>query len=84
MIIFVGDKPSSKNLHPDIPFVGTASYDKLLTWVGKLDIHVEDIKLTNKPKTIDEKQSIFNLQFSLHNHFIALGREAEKTLKSIG
>jgi len=43
MIIFVGDKPSAKNLDPEIPFVGTQSYKKLLEWIWEMDINISDV-----------------------------------------
>ena len=36
-IIFVGDKPSSKNTHPDVAFIGTPSHRNLVRWIGVLD-----------------------------------------------
>jgi hypothetical protein len=31
--VFVGDKPSSKNLDKTIPFVGTPSHKTLMKWI---------------------------------------------------
>lgn len=37
LVIFVGDKPSSKNLDPAIPFLGTSSGERLREWLRFLD-----------------------------------------------
>lgn len=36
-IIFVGDKATDKNTILSIPFVGTKSFDRLVTWIAKID-----------------------------------------------
>lgn len=48
MIIFVGDKPSKKNVSTDIPFVGTLSYKNLLNWIYEMDVDVNFVKTRNK------------------------------------
>lgn len=48
MIIFVGDRPGRKNLDPNIPFVGTQSYKKLLEWIWYLDVDINNVILMNK------------------------------------
>jgi len=48
MVIFVGDKPSSKNKNPDVPFVGTPSYVNLMQWVAQLDIHWKKFDIINR------------------------------------
>ena len=47
MIIFVGDKPSTKNIDPKVPFVGTKSYKTLLDWIARLDIDISDTIIVN-------------------------------------
>jgi len=71
MIVFVGDKPSSKNISPYIPFVGTQSYKRLLEWIWEMDIDISRVKLCNKD-FIDGTYEDF---------YIALGNEAEKAIK---
>lgn len=46
-ILFIGDEPSSRNVSPDVPFVGTASYKRLLRWIGELDLDISKITLKN-------------------------------------
>lgn len=46
-IVFVGDKPSKKNVNPKIPFVGTQSYKKLLEWIWEMDINITNVELRN-------------------------------------
>lgn len=50
VIIFVGDKPSSKNKSKDIPFVGTKSYKNLLEWIYRMDLDISNVVLTNQDK----------------------------------
>lgn len=47
-VLFIGDQPSSKNVDPTIPFVGTPSYKRLLKWIGELDLSVGLVKIINK------------------------------------
>lgn len=71
MIVFVGDKPSSKNVDPHIPFVGTQSYKRLLDWIWKMDVDISRVRLCNKDF----------INGTYEDYYIALGNEAEKTLK---
>lgn len=75
MIIFIGDKPSAKNIDPNIPFLGTQSYITLMNWVGRMQIHWECFDIINK-----------DTLFYCRSHdprykYVALGNEAEKLLK---
>jgi len=73
-IVFVGDKPSDKNLDPNVPFVGTQSYKKLLDWIFKMNIDISLVFMCNKD-TVN--------RYDTDGHkFVALGNEAEKALKN--
>lgn len=48
MIVFIGDSPSNSNLNPEVPFVGTQSYKKLLEWIYRLNISINDVMLVNQ------------------------------------
>lgn len=76
-IVFVGDKPSNKNLDSSVPFVGTPSYRNLLIWVAKMDIDIRNVEL-------DNANSISIDNYYNNCKFIALGAEAEKKLKNFG
>ena len=93
MIIFVGDKPSKKNIDSRIAFVGTQSYKRLLEWIFKMDIDINETMIVNRSGV---KPYSFNIPEDLHIEFsaygtstdycsgdkiIALGNEAEKVLK---
>ena len=79
-IIFVGDKPSSKNVSSKVPFVGTQSYKTLLSWIWKLDIDITDVMLINKD-AIPMWFMAADDESRLHRHtYIALGNEAAKVL----
>jgi uracil-DNA glycosylase len=73
-IVFVGDKPSAKNLDPNVPFVGTQSYKKLLDWIFKMNLDVSLVFMCNK-------DGLKPYHTGLHK-FVALGNEAEKALKN--
>ena len=97
MIFFVGDEPGLKNIDPEVAFVGTASYKKLLGWIADMKLSTNDIFIVNK-KDIKEYKNMkmFYMETkTLHDGFhsmdieptdrvIALGRKAEKHLKNMG
>lgn len=79
-IVFVGDKPSSKNASKQVPFVGTQSYKTLLSWIWTLNVDVTDVMLTNKD-SIPLWFMCADDESRLHRHtYIALGNEAAKVL----
>ena len=98
-VIFVGDKPSKTNIDPDVAFVGTKSYDKLCSWIPKLDISLNDIVICNKkdiksnsyknPKNVNDFR--FEITTNVHIPFdpkkgdkvIALGAQAALYLDDI-
>lgn len=49
-ITFVGDKPSKKNKSDNVPFVGTQSYKRLLTWIWHMNIDITRVKLMNRSR----------------------------------
>lgn len=77
MIVFVGDKPSAKNISRDVPFVGTQSYKRLLEWFWKLDVDVNDVVLINKDKAHQVMAANPTAKF------VALGEEAYKTVTNV-
>lgn len=52
MIIFVGDKPSKKNVNDGVAFVGTQSYKRLLGWVWNMDMDVSQVLVCNRENVI--------------------------------
>lgn len=46
-VLFIGDRPSSKNLSQVIPFVGTKSYKVLLDWIYQMDLEIGNIQMMN-------------------------------------
>lgn len=90
-VLFLGSGPSSKNIDPAVPFVGTVSYRRLLEWIMIMEIDVSDVQLANVGAC--EIRSYPNYKyFEVHNHWglstvdrvIALGRDAEQYLVSQG
>ena len=81
-IVFVGDKPSKKNLDPAIPFVGTKSYKTLLEWIWRLNVDISRVTLLNKHQ-VEWPQFSKLTSRDPHYVFIALGNEASKKLTSL-
>ncbi len=46
-VLFIGDEVSSRNVSPDVPFVGTPSYKRLLRWIGELDLDISKVRIEN-------------------------------------
>lgn len=85
-IIFVGDKPSNKNFRKDIPFWGTKSYTKLLSWIGELQIHLDDVAVINRDAAYESthpwyRGAVLECGMSERVFYVALGDKAEAELK---
>ncbi len=80
MIVFVGDQPSKKNIDPNIPFVGTQSYKRLLEWIWEMNIDISEVKLLNK----DSLYRFMHNDFHVRPRIISLGKNAEKVAKVYG
>jgi hypothetical protein len=80
-VVFVGDKPSSKNFDPNVAFIGTQSYVNLCKWIAKLDIN--EFMLTNSYTNDDQIEicRYYNVGF---RNFIALGNIASRRLDDLG
>lgn len=76
LIVFVGDKPSSKNIDPGIPFIGTPSHSNLMKWIDKMC--VGEYFLVNSHSEAD-KMKICRLEKDSPT-WIALGNNASKVL----
>jgi uracil-DNA glycosylase len=92
MVIFVGDKPSSKNKNKNIAFVGTKSYKNLLDWIYRMDIDINNVTLCNKhdiksygyiPDCYVKTPNIW-LDIEDEDRVVALGKNAEKHLLKLG
>lgn len=89
MIIFVGDEPSTKNVDPNIPFVGTQSYKKLLEWIWEMDLDINNILVCNrKDLDYDYVSGRVYINFTYITHklnqedckIIALGNKVDEQL----
>lgn len=80
MIVFVGDKPSAKNVDPDVPFVGTQSYKNLLLWIWTMDVNINEVSMVNR----DYFESPANRVHSREVLYVALGKEAANCLADLG
>lgn len=89
MIIFVGDKPSKKNIDPEVAFVGTKSYKTVLDWIYEMKIDVTHTVLCNKTDVkaraygIEVNPANYGLDLHHEDRVIALGEEASKYLDKI-
>lgn len=81
-VIFVGDGPSTSNVDPKVPFVGTKSYKTLLDWIYQMDIDVTGVFLCNRTDlySCDEKYFFWDgrIEFSKRYPIVTLGNEADK------
>jgi uracil-DNA glycosylase len=77
MIVFVGDKPSSKNINPDMPFVGTPSYKVLTSWTMEMGV-MSCVLINSRPE--DEA----TLKIFTNSKVVALGNNASKVLTRLG
>jgi uracil-DNA glycosylase len=78
-IVFIGDRPSSKNLDQKVPFVGTKSHSNLIKWTHYMGI--PGYLLLNSHTDAD-KSKIFDLA-SQGFKCIALGNNSSKVLESL-
>lgn len=92
MIVFVGKEPSKKNKDPRIPFVGTKSYKRLLEWIYRLDIDLNEVHVCNlehlkncsnsKSFYIDLPNIFVDLEFD-KDKIIALGKDVSNRLNKL-
>lgn len=81
-IIFVGDKPSKKNISQSVPFVGTQSYKVLLDWIWRMDIDITSVIMTNRDSLYTCGGTSMGSIFRTHT-FIALGSAASEELDKL-
>jgi hypothetical protein len=79
-VVFVGDRPSKKNLDPNIAFVGTPSFKNLYKWIEKME--VSSFTMVNS-YTHEDHVQICQIYNGKGVKFVALGNEAEKQLKHL-
>ena len=78
MIVFVGDKPSTKNTDLNVPFIGTQSHKTLLKWIEYLGINEYILFNSHTEQELIEFES-----FCKHNTclVVALGNNAARAMK---
>jgi len=77
-VVFVGDKPSTKNLDPNVAFVGTRSYDTLTEWCNTMNIPFRIFVNSESTDIIDIAE--YNQQGCI---FVALGNKASDVLNRL-
>jgi hypothetical protein len=81
MILFIGDKPSRKNLDPTVAFVGTKSYNTLIIWINSMNLDPEECVFINR---VDENYSeLVNHCVSKNYPVITLGLPAKEDTKQL-
>lgn len=91
MIIFIGDKPSKQNKDPKTAFVGTKSYKRLLNWIYKLDLSINEVMICNKSDIINVTEDYFYVStpqmdtelFKDVDKVVALGCNVSKFLSKL-
>lgn len=78
-VLFVGDKPSRLNNDPEVAFVGTPSFKKLLEWVNYLDLK-EFAMVNSEPKDYLKIRKHYKEGYIL----VALGVKAGVVLTTLG
>lgn len=79
-VLFVGDRPSSRNKSIDVPFVGTASYKRLKDWERYL-IVASDIEVSySNSHTLKDLENILKFEGKI----VSLGLNAKLRLDVLG
>lgn len=76
LVLFVGDKPSKLNTHPDIAFVGAACYPRLMAWCAELQVKPIFIN-----RTSDHFETYILCAIGNKTPVVALGNNASKALQ---
>jgi hypothetical protein len=80
MVIFVGDRPSLRNIDPEVAFIGTPSHKNLMKWIDAMNIG-ECIMINSH--THDDVVRICQYYNGGGNAFVALGDIAARRLKEL-
>lgn len=91
MVIFIGDKPGKKNKSSDA-FVGASCYPRLLSWIAKLDLSINNVFIFNQEHIkiysfggLYCQDSTWHTDIDLEeDRIIALGKAASKGLTKLG
>lgn len=79
-VLLVGDKPSTKNENPNVPFVGTRSHETLKEWMKQLGVK-DYIAINQIDFNTDELRDLYAVGSDLK--IIALGNNADKALRDV-
>lgn len=78
-MLFIGDRPTKRNKHPDVAFVGTKSYKTLLDWMRRMDLDVSKVYMVNA-YDIHGEPSKYLYGLNIHWKKVALGKSATNRL----
>jgi uracil-DNA glycosylase len=79
-VLFVGDRPSSKNLDTKVAFVGTKSHAKLLSWIKALG---PDVTYDTVNSTDEDLLRYLEVTGILKSYIVTLGNNADKAVKKL-
>ena len=77
-VVFVGDAPSSKNIDPNVAFIGTPSHKNLIGWLAKLNCNDYILINSNTEYNLEKIAAL-----SKENKIVALGKKAGDRLAKI-
>lgn len=75
-VVFVGDEPSKKSLHPSVPFVGASCHKRLVKWIKFLNPDYYCCLNSNTKTSLEAADALAKGGCKV----IALGREASLRL----
>lgn len=75
-VVFVGDSPSALNISPEIPFVGAASFKRLVQWIKYIEPDYYIVLNSSAPQ---DKAKIIDL-YANGFHVVCLGIKAFEQL----
>jgi len=79
-VLFVGDRPSSKNTYAHIPFVGTPSHKVLLGWYQPLGVKAPALYNSHTAALLSKVYAMHAIGYKV----VALGNNASKRLTKLG
>lgn len=78
-VLFVADCPSSKNIDPNIPFIGTKSHEKFSGWTEQMGMNEFLVMNSHTPVLLH----FVKLRYYEGYKLIALGNNASSRLKGM-
>jgi uracil-DNA glycosylase len=77
-VLFIGDRPTKRNAHPDVAFVGTRSYKTLLDWIRRMQLDISKVYIINAYDINGDPSRLYGLNRNWKK--VALGHNATNRL----